>query len=30
MAQQLANVRDLERRGEIPTLEELQAQIASN
>ena len=29
LAQQLENVREMERRGEIPTLEELQAEIAS-
>jgi hypothetical protein len=30
MAQQLENVRDMQRRGEVPTLEEVQALIASN
>jgi tetratricopeptide (TPR) repeat protein len=30
LAQQLENVREMQRRGELPTLEELQAQIASN
>ena len=29
MAQQLENVREMQRRGEIPTLEELQAEIAA-
>jgi len=29
MAQQLENVREMQRRGEVPTLEELKAQIAS-
>jgi hypothetical protein len=29
MAQQLQNVRDMERRGEIPTLEEVNAMIAT-
>ena len=29
MAQQLENVREMQRRGEIPTLEELQAEVAS-
>jgi TolB-like protein len=30
MAQQLENVREMQRRGEIPTLEDVQAMIASN
>jgi len=30
MAQQLENVREMQRRGEVPTLEELKAQIARN
>jgi ribosomal protein L10 len=29
MAQQLENVREMQRRGEVPTLEEVQAMIAS-
>jgi hypothetical protein len=29
MAQQLENVREIEQRGEVPTLEEVQALIAS-
>jgi ribosomal protein L10 len=30
MAQQLENVREMQRRGELPTLEELKVAIASN
>jgi hypothetical protein len=29
MSQQLENVREMQRRGELPTLEELKARIAS-
>ena len=30
MAEQLENVREMERKGELPTLEELQADLAAN